>query len=259
MSGCFHLKGWDWLWHAGSKEYGTTAGWYSPKEYQKIINRIARDLSGYESLFLGASNYAPTNRNWTDAEKVNIANINLGKFIGKGLSGYTASYLIAGAGIYASDRAAIVSGYIAPSSFNVEDMLGLGLLMKEGLKVLSTIALKNIETTTYSKVVGGIEQSALERLRVRLIGLNDRNFKIDAIRAFGSRTKGTFTVSSDVDIVIITNQASEMRMDKRIQEILESISTDFYNTTKKKLDLNIFKSVEIGPRTLFKKEELKSF
>jgi len=134
-------------------------------------------------------------------------------------------------------------------------MLGIGL----GLKAIGSIAVKNLASKTLSKIVAGVEQSALDRLKVRLLGLGDRKYSIEAVKAIGSRTKGAQTAISDVDIIIISNQAKEMLLDSRINKILAEIKKDFYNSTKKNLDLNIHRAADIGPKTLFNKSEMKDF
>jgi RHS repeat-associated protein len=133
----------QWFWHAGSKEYGTKAGWYTAEGYQNILTPIAQDLAGYQGLLTSAANSVV--KNWTPDQKADIVNTRLGRFIGNGLSDEAATNLMASAEKYANDRNAYVTGVIAPSSFNVEDMalIGVGLL-KGGVKLLTSTTTKDL-------------------------------------------------------------------------------------------------------------------
>ncbi len=138
-----HPAGKTWYWHEGSTTYGTKSGWYFSKKYQKVLTPIARDLAGYERKFSTAAN-TPLDHNWTEAEKANVANTHFGEFIGKGLTGEATAHLIASAQNYANKRNLAVSGYLQTASFNVEDMLLVGIVFKEGVKAIGSVILRNI-------------------------------------------------------------------------------------------------------------------
>ena len=125
-----------WYWHAGSKDYGTKPGWYESDEYQKVLSPIAEDLAGYQNLYAPGTH----NSNWTGDQKANVANSKLGQFIATGLTDNAAKHLIAEAKNVASERNFNASGTTYPSNFNVEDMVGVGVIFKEGLKALGVIA-----------------------------------------------------------------------------------------------------------------------
>lgn len=108
-------------------------------------------------------------------------------------------------------------------------------------------------------IVAGISEISLERVRRRLLGLQDRSFKINSIRAFGSRTKGTYRADSDVDMLLISHEAPAMRKSLRIDKIIQEIRKDFLKETGVKLDMNIHSPLEIRSKTKFKASDLKDF
>lgn len=249
-----------WYYHKGGLQIGTNgkitrADWYNSEDYAAMLSETNAAAALADGLGLYASTMASNGKR----SVIGDGKEQLQRFVESGLNENTTKHLIAAARIEANRANDYVTGRTPASGFNVEDMLGVGLLMKQGIKFLAGVTMKNFAPKVFSSVVQGIEQSALDRLKIRLLGLGDRKYKIDAIKAFGSRTKGTQKVISDVDIVIITNQAKEMILDARINRILNEIKNDFYNATKKQLDLNIHKSEEIGAKTLFKNSDLKNF
>ena len=139
--GAYGLEKQTWYWHAGSGEYGTKAGWYDQKGYQQVLTPIANDLAGFTGSFSPAANggNTSTNHNWTSSEKQSLANTKLGRFIGNGLSKEAASNLLASAKSYSIDKNTFVTGAVPASSFNVEDMVGVGMLLKEGLSSLARV------------------------------------------------------------------------------------------------------------------------
>ncbi|MDI9363590.1 MAG: deaminase domain-containing protein [Flavobacterium sp.] len=129
-----------WVYHTGSKEYNTKAGWYSLEEYIQVTRPIAADLAGYLGIFSNAAG-----GNWSDDEKKYVAESKLGRFLSKvGDSNETAKALSATTRASAHSRNFYVSGFTEPSGFNVEDIIGIGLLLKQGLKYSATYIAKNI-------------------------------------------------------------------------------------------------------------------
>jgi hypothetical protein len=130
-----------WIWHEGGltksgRTTKTEAGWYKTVDYVKLLSStqaagtLAKDLK----LFNGAAG---------GFVNIDLGRKDLDKFVGEGLSENTAKFLIAAAGLRAKDENYNVSGHTYPTPFNVEDMLGVGLLLKNGLKALGSIAVRN--------------------------------------------------------------------------------------------------------------------
>jgi YD repeat-containing protein len=151
----------QWTWHDGGirQDNGkaSEAGWYTGSEYSKILTPIASDLAGYQGLYSG-----PAGHNWTGAEKQNVANTKLGEFIGTGLSDGAANALAATAQAVANKRNFQVSGVTYQSNFNVEDMVGVGLLAKEltkglGKFIVSKLPQGGATFTEYKALRGGTQ------------------------------------------------------------------------------------------------------
>lgn len=151
----------NWSWHNGGIQQNngklSEAGWYDQSGYSKILTPIASDLAGYQGLYSG-----PAGRNWSSAEKANVSNTRLGKFVGDGLSENTANVLAATARSYANNRNFAVSGVTYASGFNVEDFIGVGLLAKELMKGLGGALIKRLPQgvatfSEYKALRGGTE------------------------------------------------------------------------------------------------------
>ncbi|MCC6289480.1 MAG: RHS repeat protein [Chitinophagaceae bacterium] len=151
----------NWSWHEGGVMQNngklSEAGWYDPSGYSKVLTPIASDLAGYQSLYSG-----PAGHNWSAEEKANVANTRLGKFVGNGLSENTANVLASTAQSYANKRNFMVSGVTYASGFNVEDMIGVGLLAKELMKGLGGALLRRLPQggstfAEYKALRGGTE------------------------------------------------------------------------------------------------------
>lgn len=134
-----------WYWHTGSKDYNTTAGWYESEDYAKTLNPIAKDLAGYQQKYNGVPR---AGHNWSDAEKSNVANTPLGKFIMAGLTEDGEKHLSAMAQFHASQANFNTTGTVYSSGFNVEDILGVGLILKQGFKALGSITMKGLGKTS---------------------------------------------------------------------------------------------------------------
>jgi hypothetical protein len=147
-----HKKETWWNWHAGGLGTGkyayqkdangniisqteilTQAGWYNSEGYLDVLasSSAAKQLA----VDAGYSRWVRPGAG---------ANGSLSKFVGGGLSANAANYLNAAAWKVGSKANFMASGYTEPSSVNVEDILGLGILVKEGFKLLGSIAVKNI-------------------------------------------------------------------------------------------------------------------
>jgi RHS repeat-associated protein len=136
-----------WYWHGGGLGTGmykkdangkqvevfTQAGWYTSEGYLNVL----ASSSAAKQLAADAG-YSHWVRPGAGAKE------SLAKFVGEGLSDNTANYLNAAAWRVGSNANFMASGYIEPSSFNVEDMIGLGLLAKEGIKLLVELGTNKI-------------------------------------------------------------------------------------------------------------------
>lgn len=134
-----------WYWHQGwvanAVDYKISeAGWYTAKEYGRILNVEIGQLAGYAGLFNSVAGH-----NWTDEQKADVANTRLGQFLAKGISEDGIAFLSNAASKAASNRNMYVSGYVSPSGFNVEDMLGVGLLVKGLIKGLATKSFYSVQ------------------------------------------------------------------------------------------------------------------
>jgi hypothetical protein len=129
--GTWQTKATTWTWHSGGikQDNGkvSEAGWYNASEYSKILTPLARELAGYKNLYSAEG----AGHNWTGEEKQNVANSKLGNFVGTGLSDGAANALARTAETIANQENHRITGFASQSSFNVEDMIGVGLLVKE--------------------------------------------------------------------------------------------------------------------------------
>ena len=128
----------NWSWHTGGIESlngsKSKAGWYDSKGYADALTPVAKELAIEAKMTNGASNIQ-----LADYKKGSLE-----KFVGTGLSANTTNHLLGQAQFLANQANASVTGYIHASSFNVEDMLGVGLLFKGGMKLLGGMAARNI-------------------------------------------------------------------------------------------------------------------
>lgn len=121
------------FYHAGSKDYGTKAGWYSGEDYIKVIDPMAKDFAGYAGLYNPVQQMmsnAKNAKNWNAEERNNMPSTSLGHFLNRsfGAEGFE---LFEGAAVnHANHANAFGIGYAPYSPFNVEDIIGLGQLVK---------------------------------------------------------------------------------------------------------------------------------
>ena len=150
-----------WIWHKGGvlQNNGkvSEAGWYDQSGYARVLSPIAADLAGYQGLYSPAAG-----NNWSEDEKNNVSNTRLGKFVGDGVSETTANVLASTAQSYARFRNFQVSGVTYQSGFNVEDILGIGLIAKQLMKGLGTSLLRKLPQgglsfSEYKAIRGGTE------------------------------------------------------------------------------------------------------
>lgn len=150
-----------WNWHAGGLGTGkyksernskgeivaqteilTQAGWYDSEGYLDVLasssaaKQLAVDAGFSRWVYPGGG-----------------AKESLTKFVGEGLNENAANYLNAAAWKAGSKANFNASGYCEPSSFNVEDLLGIGLLTKAGFKALGSYAAKNISNRLAANAV----------------------------------------------------------------------------------------------------------
>jgi RHS repeat-associated protein len=131
-----------WYWHAGglrdSKGNLTKAGWYNSGDYVNVLSTslAAKSLGNSLGLYNSSAKSVSGNDELNKKE--------LDKFVGNGLNFEAARHLTAAAKVTASASNNFVSGKIEPSSFNVEDVIGVGIILKEGLKFLGGVAARNI-------------------------------------------------------------------------------------------------------------------
>jgi hypothetical protein len=110
------------------------SGWYTEEGYLNILKSTGASSALAKSLKLYANGDAPNNVDYGE----------LSRFVGTGLSKGTTSFLLAAAQANANSRNARISGQIDMSSFNVEDIVGVGILLKEGTELLAQITARNI-------------------------------------------------------------------------------------------------------------------
>jgi RHS repeat-associated protein len=130
-----------WNWHAGGVDMGnagkTEAGWYSNAAYQAILTPLANELVATTTDDINLMLSGPARAGGYQSGE-------LGKFLAKGVTLNALSHLYFGAQNVAKEANFRVSGVIYASGFNVEDMLGFGMLMKQGIKMLASASAKNI-------------------------------------------------------------------------------------------------------------------
>ena len=84
----------------------------------------------------------------------------------------------------------------------------------------------------------GIGLNDIGRVGRRLVGLSDRKLNDLEIRIFGSAVKGAAN-PNDLDVLLITSNTDLFKPGSRLDKIIQSIKTDFKNSTGKDLDVNI--------------------
>jgi RHS repeat-associated protein len=155
-SGGIQYKSEEWYWHAGGLGTGkfqkntdgtqgaeilTQAGWYNSENYVNVLKSTG--AAGALADELRLSNGMGR---WYSKKD------DLSKFVGKGLNANAQIYLTAAAYSKASEANFKTTGTVYYAGFNVEDILGVGLLLKEGLKVLGTYAAKNLASRSIDLV-----------------------------------------------------------------------------------------------------------
>ncbi|AEV99202.1 RHS repeat-associated core domain protein [Niastella koreensis GR20-10] len=123
-----------WYWHAvglrDAKGNLTKADWYSSEGYVNVLSTslAAKSLGNELGLYNVAAKSLGGNSELNKQE--------LEKFAGSGLNDAASTHFIAAARATANASNNFVSGKIEPSNFNVEDLLGVGALLKEGIALL---------------------------------------------------------------------------------------------------------------------------
>ena len=128
----------DWFYHKGGMatlKGPTKEGWYSSEDYFNLLKSTNATAALAKELNLF---------NCTCSTPINASTEELSKFIGTGLGENAEKYIIAAAEALASERNFSVIGITYASGFNVEDMLGVGLIFKAGAKILGTYAAKTV-------------------------------------------------------------------------------------------------------------------
>jgi RHS repeat-associated protein len=127
----------QWFWHQGGVDNGkgglTADGWYDDKGYQKQISTVASQLAGYSNMYSSAGGH-----NWSDAEKANVGNTSLGQFLKRNMDEANVQEKLATkAQTNSSASNVAVSGRADFSAFNVDDIIGIGMLVKQLTKQLA--------------------------------------------------------------------------------------------------------------------------
>ncbi len=141
-----------WYWHTGGAGTGqytcernakgetisqaeilTKGGWYTSTGYVNVLasTTAAKTLAveaGYTRFISPGA----------------ISNESLSKFVGEGLNENAAEHLNAAAYKIGTHANFMASGYTEQGGFNVEDMLGVGLIFKFGFRAIGSYAMKNI-------------------------------------------------------------------------------------------------------------------
>ncbi|HTE13351.1 MAG TPA: deaminase domain-containing protein, partial [Chitinophagaceae bacterium] len=134
-----------WYWHAGGIGTGgvvrssdgksnteklTQAGWYTADQYFQVLksSRASTALATNLSLYT-----------WKPSTDAAGDQASLQKFVENGFSENGGKFLIAAAQSKAQDANFNRTGTVTPSSFNVEDLLGIGFLAKEGIAALKNM------------------------------------------------------------------------------------------------------------------------
>lgn len=134
----------NWHWHAGSEEYKTKAGWYNDADYQKALSGPAKDAAGFLGMY---SNAVSNNGNWNDEQKANASNSKLARFLSdRNSDGFNFEFGKATTNA-AREKNFGVTGFTTQSGFNVEDMVGLGLLTKGLLQMAGRKIIGSAQTT----------------------------------------------------------------------------------------------------------------
>ncbi len=114
-------------YHRGSSTYRTKGGWYEQDSYIETLQKVGADMAAAT----GVGHVNIPSPGYDYRVRAFLAEI-----------GEPAEAFYGAMGVAskegASKRNLYTSGYCAPSGFNVEDMLGVGLLMKGAIKSLTT-------------------------------------------------------------------------------------------------------------------------
>jgi RHS repeat-associated protein len=155
----------NWHWHSGGLSTGRTekggaiittqAGWYSAEDYVNVLKgtKAASQLASELNL------YAYGIGSTTDRSE-------LSKFSNSSPSINGKNFLIAAAKLGAQATNKSTSGKIDYSSFNVEDLIGVGLLFKQGAKAIDKYILKRLLQKSTSTTDLGLTTFQVSSLRI---------------------------------------------------------------------------------------------
>jgi len=204
-----------WNWHAGGLKTGKTKkgadgkvgdvltqeGWYTDEDYFKVLkSSSAADALGYQ---LVKSGLAVSNRdyNYGSGDEAELS-----KFIGTGLNSNASSFLIGASKSLVYDASARITGNIDYAGFNIEDMIGVGLLLKEGLKIVGTYALANLSK---SMAKSTLVRSTVEDFVKLFKPLNEYDLTKTLYRGItGSEGQGSFIFLTD-DVTVAASYATK--------------------------------------------------
>jgi len=123
----------NWKWHSGglttSSGKKTQANWYSPDDYLTLLSKTNAAASTGDKLNLFSSAAKGWQKSSADAGQMELEN-----FVGDGSNDNAASSILRAAQIRANNANTSVSGRADLSSVNVEDFIGVGLLLKQLVK-----------------------------------------------------------------------------------------------------------------------------
>ena len=123
----------NWKWHSGglttSSGKKTQANWYSPDDYLTLLSKTNAAATTADKLNLFSSAAKGWQKSWADAGQRELEN-----FVGDGSNDNAASSILMAAKIRANNANTAVSGRADLSSVNVEDFVGVGLLLKQLVK-----------------------------------------------------------------------------------------------------------------------------
>jgi RHS repeat-associated protein len=123
----------NWKWHSGglttSSGKKTQANWYSPDDYLTLLSKTNAAATTADKLNLFSSAAKGWQKSSADAGQRELEN-----FVGDGSNDNAASSILMAAQIRANNANTSVSGRADLSSVNVEDFIGVGLLLKQLVK-----------------------------------------------------------------------------------------------------------------------------
>lgn len=198
----------EWHWHTGSEEYKTKSGWYTTEDYQKLLKPVGKDIAAVLDLY-----------NAGVFTNVSESKGRLANFFKEQAAAPEEFFNKLGAIAFgvAREESAKVMGFTYTSSFNVEDIVGVGLLLKAGLKSAGLKILGSAQTTgtlghaTTSKLLAWryaldprVERVTLDLGYKKLLGNPKAPFKYgprpDVGVYFKNGTVRVFEVMSKTDV-----------------------------------------------------------